>query len=110
MIQVGANVLPKLRRLAERAHHDVDFPIAIEIGERAASGRAGENKAGIFRNVLKRSITYVGEQAVGLLVVGGLKLVDQIVHVGIGGKQILPSIVIEVEKTVAPAAPSSRHL
>ena len=48
-------------------------------------------KACFQRNVAEGSVAEIAKQAVGLFVAGGLKLINQIVDVGIGGKQILPA-------------------
>ena len=58
---------------------------------------AGENEARFCRNILKDSVAQIRKKAVGLLVVGRLEKVNQIIYVGISREQILPAVVIEVE-------------
>src|SRR5699024_4009254 len=46
----------------------------------------------------------VGEQAVGFLVHRGLESIDAVIYMGVGGEQVLPAVVVEIEEAESPAA------
>ncbi len=71
------------------------------------AGRAcGE--AGLGRGILERAVTQAAEDAVGLPVRIVLELLDLVVHVRVGGEDVLPPVVVEVEEAVPPPA-ARRH-
>src|SRR5882724_2313335 len=102
-VDIGADILPKLCRLAERAYDDVDFSVVIKIRKGAAAVGARDGKAGFLGNVRKRAVPKISKETVGLLVVRGLKQVDQVIDVRIGGKKILRAVVVKIKEAVAPA-------
>src|SRR5262252_4915840 len=104
VVRVGADVLPKLCRLTESAHDHIDFSVVVKIGKGASPVCARKIKASFDRYIAERSVPEIGEETVGLLVVRGSKKIDQVVHIGICGEQVLPAIIVEIEETVAPAA------
>jgi hypothetical protein len=46
---------------------------------------------------LKSSVTAVDEYGVVQLVSGGFEMLHLVIHVRVGGEQILPSVVVKVE-------------
>src|SRR5690242_9844497 len=60
--------------------------------------------ARLRRDVLKFSIAGVCKNAVRLFVFGGLKHLDVVVDVRTTDKEVLPSVIVQVEKAGAPSA------
>src|SRR6266850_3857255 len=75
VVRAGARVLPQFRGFAERRDHDVDLPIAVEVGKRTAPMCACNIESGprVTRNIAKLSIPKVGEDAICLLVRRGFE-------------------------------------
>src|SRR6266571_6918444 len=73
VVDIWADVLPKLRRFPERADDNVHFSVVIKIYKGAAPVGTRESKARFRRNILKCAVPKIGEEAVGLLVVRGLE-------------------------------------
>src|SRR5437867_6286553 len=78
----------------------------VEVGEGAsAMGSCDlESFARLPGDIAESSVPEVGEDTVGLLVVDGDEEIDLVVHVRVGREKVLPAVVIEIEKAVAPAA------
>ena len=103
-VRVGADVLPKFRRLTKGANDHVDFSIVIKVRKGAAAVRTRKIKARFQRNVAERAVSKIREETVGLFVVRGSKKINQVVDVGVGREQVFPAVIVEIEEAVAPAA------
>src|SRR5207247_753790 len=78
--------------------------VTIEIGNAASAMRCrGSREAGFGRGVAEVSMTVVDEKAVGLFPRDGFEIADAIVHMRVGGEDVLPAIVVDVCDDRAPA-------
>ena len=105
--RLRADVFPELGGRAQRGHHRIDAAVAIEIGERGAAMRLHQREARFGGDVLKYA-SRVGEHAVGFLVHRRLEHLDPVVHVRVGGEQVLPAVVVEIEQAELPSRCAAR--
>ena len=98
-VVIWAGVLPKLRRLAHCADHDIDLAIVIEVRESrsAMDARALEILACLVRDVAKSAIAGIGENAVGEFVFSCLEGLDGVVDMGVRGEKVFPTVIVEIE-------------
>ena len=110
VLRLRADVLPQLgRSFAERRDDRIDASVAIEIGEGAprcaftetspASSETSGNVPPAFAKTRIRALFAVH---------GRLELLHPIVDMRVGGEQVLPAIVIEIEKPELPSRCASR--
>ena len=66
--------------------------------------RLNEFRARLLRNIFELASSNVPEHAVVLEVFCRLEGIHTIIHVGVGRKDILPSVIVEIEKSDTPAA------
>ena len=59
-------------------------------------------QAGFARDVAKLTVPGIGEDAVGLLVDGRFEHLHAIVDVRVGGEEVFPAIVVEIEQADVP--------
>src|SRR5260370_41901152 len=93
--RVGAYVFPKFRGRAQRRDHRIHAAVAVEIGEGGAAMGLHQGEAGFGRYILEYA-TRIGEHAVGFLVHGRFERLDTVIHVRVGGEEVLPAIVVEI--------------
>ena len=104
MIPRARAVHEQLRLVVDRAHHNIDLPVVVERAERcpAVKSRRKNGTAGCCADVREGEVPVVAQQPVRLQcwTMEHFQLVIQ--NCPAGNKQILPSVVIEIERARAP--------
>src|SRR5262249_16037317 len=91
-------------RLIQRGRHDIDAPVVIEIGERAAAMRGFDLKVRARFAREKRPGTGAGEDAVRLAVSLIVVKLDVIVDMRVDGEEVFETVVVEIEQPQTPSA------
>src|SRR2546427_7138304 len=112
VIALGAHILPKLRRAAQRGYDRINLAVVVEVGEGGATVRARRLEVGTGGggHVLERPVAEAHENAVRLAVMVHGKPFDVVGDVRIRREHVLPAVVVQVDEAHAPAAaPGARE-
>ena len=94
--------MPEFRVRTENEHDKILTAITVKICDATtAMRRHCARQAGVGADILKTAVPIVQPEAVRLIPSAGF--VDPIVGVRIGGENILPSIVVDVDERRAPS-------
>ena len=103
---VGSDIFQKRRSFAHIDDDNLQFAVVVEIPDRETARRVGSTDAGstLRGKIKKLAVAAIPVEQAGLFeMFGSVGLVNLGIHMPIGDDQILPTIVVKVEKGRTPS-------